>query len=56
MDRIDRKIEEIKKLQAEIDHRTRVEQEAEALICQCRFQEATDLLAASEVRTKKMEQ
>lgn len=48
MDRIDRKIEEIKKLQAEIDHRIRVEQEAEALICQCRFQEAIDLLATIE--------
>lgn len=42
---IDRKIMEIIKLQSEIDHRTMVEREAEALICQCRFSEAVKLLA-----------
>lgn len=45
MEDIDRKIIEIQKLQSEIDHRTRIEQEAEALICQCRFSEAVELLA-----------
>ncbi len=45
MDDIDRKIIEIQKLQSEIDRRTRVEREAEALICQCRFSEAVKLLA-----------
>lgn len=44
MKKIDRKIEEIKKIQEEIDHRTQVEKEAEALICQCRFEEAIALL------------
>jgi len=39
------KILEIEKLQAEVAHRTRVEQEAEALICQCRFNQAVELLA-----------
>lgn len=43
---IDRKIMKIKKLQPEIDRRTKIEQEAEALICQCRFSEAVELLAA----------
>lgn len=43
---IDRKIMEIKKLQSEIDRRTKIEQEAEALIYQCRFGEAVELLAA----------
>ena len=45
MEDIDRKIIESQKLQSEIDHRTRIEQEAEALICQCRFSEAVELLA-----------
>ena len=45
MEDIPTKIIEIQKLQSEIDRRTRVEQEAEALICQCRFSEAVELLA-----------
>lgn len=40
-----KEIAEIKKLQSEIDRRTKIEQEAEALICQCRFSEAVRLLA-----------
>ena len=40
-----KEITEIKKLQSEIDRRTEIEQEAEALICQCRFSEAVELLA-----------
>lgn len=40
-----KEIAEIKKLQSEIDRRTKIEQEAEALICQCRFSEAVKLLA-----------
>lgn len=44
MKKIDARIAEIKKLQTEIDHRTKVEQEAEKLICQCRFEEAMKLL------------
>ena len=43
MEDIPTKIIEIQKLQSEIDHRTRIEQEA--LICQCRFSEAVELLA-----------
>lgn len=46
MKRIDDQIAEIKALQARIDHRTEVEQQAEALICQCRFEETLALLAA----------
>lgn len=45
MKNIDKKIAEIKRLQAELDRRTEVEQEAEKLICQCRFKEAMELLA-----------
>ncbi len=45
MKKIDAKIAEIKKLQTEIDRRTKVEQEAEKRICQCRFEEAMKLLA-----------
>lgn len=45
MEDIPTKIIEIQKLQSEIDRRTRVEQEAEALICQCRFSEVVELLA-----------
>ena len=44
MKKIDRKIEGIKKMQEELDRRTQVEKEAEALICQCRFEEAIALL------------
>lgn len=40
-----KEIAEIKKLQSEIDRRTKKEQEAETLICQCRFSEAVELLA-----------
>lgn len=45
MEDIYRKIIEIQKLQSEVDRRTRVEREAETLICQCRFSEAVELLA-----------
>lgn len=45
MKKIDAKIAEIKKLQEEIDRRTKVEQEAEKLISQCRFEKAMELLA-----------
>lgn len=38
------KIEEIRKIQEELDERTKVEKEAEKLICQCKFQEAIELL------------
>lgn len=44
MDKIDRKIKEIKAEQTELDSRTSVEREAEALISQCRFKEAKKLL------------
>ena len=44
MERIDEKIEEIKKLQAEIEHRKEVEHEVEELICQGRCEEAVRLL------------
>lgn len=44
MDRIDRKIEAIKAEQVELDSRTSVEREAEALISQCKFKEASELL------------
>ena len=46
MDKIDRKIEEIKALQAGLDRRTSVEEEALELIGQCRFEEAEELLDA----------
>lgn len=44
MDKIDQKIEEIKALQAELDRRTSVEEEALELIGQCKFEEAKKLL------------
>lgn len=53
MKKIDRKIEEIKKMQEELDHRTQVEQEAEALICQCRFEEAIALLDTLDAPTQQ---
>lgn len=40
-----KKIEEIKEMQAWLDHRTKVEQEAEVLISQCRLEEALARLA-----------
>lgn len=40
------KLEEIKKLQAEIDHRTAVEDEAIRLISECQFEKAMKLLDA----------
>lgn len=48
MERIDRKIAEIRELQAEIDRRTEAEDRAEELIGQCRFGEAEELLGALE--------
>lgn len=44
MKKIDRKIEEIRKMQEELDHRTQVEEEAVRLISECRFEEAIALL------------
>lgn len=40
------KVEEIKKLQAELDYRTEVENQAVKLIAECRFEEAVNLLKA----------
>lgn len=48
MEKIDKKIADIKKEQADTGYRTMVEQEAERLICQCRFEEANALLATLE--------
>lgn len=48
MKKIDRKIEEIKALQAELDYRTKIENEAIKLISECRFEEAMQLLAGLE--------
>jgi len=45
MKKVDVLIEEIKRLQAELDHRTKVEEQAIALITECRFNEANALLA-----------
>lgn len=44
MRNLDQKIEEIKALQAELDRRTSVEEEALKLIGQCMFLEAKELL------------
>lgn len=38
------KLEEIKKLQAEIDHRTAVEDKAIRMISDCQFEKAIELL------------
>lgn len=46
MDKIDRKIKEIKAEQAELDRRTKVEKEALELISRCQFEEAKKLLDA----------
>ena len=45
MKKIDEGIEEVKEEQAWLDHRMEVEQEAEHLISQCRFEEAMARLA-----------
>lgn len=37
-------MEEVKRIQVELLHRTEVEKQAEELICQCRFMEAMELL------------
>lgn len=39
-----KRIEEIKRLQAEVDHRQQVEDEAIRLISECRFEEAIAIL------------
>ena len=44
MDKMDEKIEEIKKLQAELERRKKIEHEAEDLISQGRCEEAIELL------------
>ena len=44
MKKIDRKIEEIRRMQEELDHRTQVEEEAVRLISEYRFEEAIALL------------
>ena len=44
MNKIDEKVKAIRETQAELDHRTEVENRAIQLIGECRFQEADDLL------------
>lgn len=44
MNTIDKKVESVKALQAELDHRTEVENQAIQLISEGRFQEGDDLL------------
>ncbi len=44
MNRIDKRLELLKKLQAEMDHRTQIEEEAYRLISNCEFAKANDLL------------
>ena len=39
-----KRLEEIKRLQAEMDHRQQVEDEAVRLISECRFEEAIKIL------------
>lgn len=53
MDKIDRKIEEIKAEQAELGRRASVEKEALELIGQCKFKEAKKLLDALEIPWSK---
>lgn len=53
MRNLDQKVEEIKALQAELDHRTSVEEEALELIGQCRFEEAKKLLDALDNEEKQ---
>ena len=53
MDKIDRKIKEIKAEQAGLDHRTSVEKEALELISQCKFKEANKLLDALDSEEKQ---
>ena len=43
MSTMDKKTESVKALQAELDHRTEVENRAIQLISECRFQEADNL-------------
>ena len=40
----DKKVQEVRALQAELDHRTEVEDQAMELITECRFTEAMELL------------
>lgn len=42
--KLDKKIQEIKALQATLDYRTEVEDQAVKLIAECRFTEAMELL------------
>lgn len=42
---MEEKLQEIKKLQEEIDHRAEIENEAIKLISECKFKEAIELLA-----------
>lgn len=44
MNMMDKKVESVKALQVELDHRTKVENQVIQLISECRFQEADDLL------------
>ena len=41
---LDKKIDKMKEFQAELDRRTQVEEQAMALIAECKFQEANELL------------
>ena len=43
MNKIDEKVKAIRETQAELDHRTEVENRAIQLISECRFQEADNL-------------
>lgn len=44
---MEEKLQEIKKLQEELDHRTKIENEAIRLIEECRLEEAIELLATT---------
>lgn len=44
MKSIDKKVQEIRALQAELDHRSETEGQASRLIAECRFKEAMELL------------
>ena len=43
MEKIDKKIDEVKKQQDELDYRTKIGKEADRLICEGEFQKAIEL-------------
>ena len=53
MDKVDRKIKEIKAEQTELDRRTNVEEEALMLIDQCRLEKVIKLLDALDSEEKQ---